>query len=74
MSINNFVLRLNTIKTKDNIQTLTLKEIREKIDLIDTSSILETERSPKRKKKKKGKGSKSVRVVTWYSDDSDDET
>jgi hypothetical protein len=74
MSINNFVLRLNSLKNKDNIQTLTLKEIREKIEIIDTSSILETERSPKKKKRKKGKGNKSIRVVTWYSDESDDET
>lgn len=72
MSINDFVLRLNTIKNKDNIQTLTLKEIREKIETINTPSIIETERCPKKKKRKKG--SKSVRVVTWYSDDSDDET
>ena len=74
MSINNFVLRLNTLKNKDNIQTLTLKEIREKIEIIDTSSILETERIPKKKKRKKGKANKSIRVVTWYSDESDDET
>lgn len=65
MSITDFIEQLNNIKSnKVLLENLTVKEIKEKIEV----PKYREESKPKRKK---GKGSKSVRVVAWYSDDSD---
>ena len=72
MSIANFIVKLNTIKSETNIENLSLEQIKQKLETNIQVEISE-ERKPK-KKKKRGKGSKSIRVVTWYSDESDNET
>jgi len=66
MSITDFVQQLNNIKSnKVLLENLTVKEIKQKIE------VPKYREESKPKKRKKGKGSKSVRVVAWYSDDSD---
>ena len=76
MSISNFVFNLNIIKKQNDIQSLSFTQIKEKIENLDSINTIEPERihiNKKGKKGKKVKTNKSLRVVTWYSDDSDDD-